>query len=76
MAVLTATLVSVCAGGQHFTLDVTLDGNTKRIAYDRDDLTSGDPASDFTMQLLRIHFKGKNGNQARTELQSGVTITI
>lgn len=83
MATITYTFVSRCAGGDHVTFDVAVNGGpTQRITYDIDDLRKPlseipDEIVDVLKQLvLRVHVAGKTRAQLVTEFGSPVTVTI
>lgn len=75
------TLVSVCSGGGHFVIGVSVNGGPQRdFVYEVDDVLAGpgqiDDASDMILVLLRLHFAGMTRVQTRAALMAGVTITI
>lgn len=83
MADLTYQFVSVCAGGGHVTLDVTLNGGaTKRVVYTTDEVRaplnqlSAEDREALALNILKVHFAGVSRTQMRTDLQAGVTVTI
>jgi hypothetical protein len=77
----TITLVGFCASQGHVTVDVTAEGvaGSRRLTYDvpslREPLDWTD-ARKIVCDLLRLHFRGLTNNQARNELQAGITLTV
>lgn len=83
MATLTYTFISICAGGDHLALDVSLNaGASKRLVTTVDDVRaplselSADEQIEFVTKTLRVHLAGKTRAQIVTEFQSPVTVTI
>lgn len=84
MATVTYTNVSLCAGGGHRTLDVSINGGAaQRIVYDTDDIRlplsslSAEQQDTLKLYLLKVHMNGKTRQQIVTEFNSGaVTVTI
>lgn len=80
MASLTLTIDAVCAGGDHLTLGLVLDGQAKRVARCvRSELTA--PLTEEEIEaamkvLIRLHARGKTANQVRNNLQAGLVVTI
>ncbi len=84
MATVTYTFVSRCAGGDHTTLDISVNGGAaQRIVYDIDDVRQ--PLSALSQQeqdalkllILKAHMNGKTRAQIVTEFQAGpVTVTL
>lgn len=77
----TITLVGFCASQGHVTVDVSAQGvaGTRRLTYEVADLRDALDWSDaerIARDLLRLHFRGLTNNQARTELQAGISLTI
>lgn len=74
------SLVSICDGQNHVTVDATVQGvGTKRFTYEIDDIRDGfdvDDARRIIRDVIRLHLRGLTLNQAKTEMQSGFTITI
>lgn len=80
MSTLTITLDRVCAGGDHMTLGLVLDGQAKRTAevYRPDllaPLTEVEIAAAMKV-LVRLHARGKTNSQVRANLQAGVVVTV
>ena len=77
----TITLVVYCASQGHVTVDVTAQGvaGSRRLTYEvaalREALDWTD-AQKIVCDLLRLHFRGLTNNQARNELQAGITVTV
>lgn len=72
--------VSICGGQNHITVDATVQGvGTKRFTYEVDDIRDNfdvDEARRIVRDVIRMHLRGLTLNQAKTEMQSGFTITI
>jgi hypothetical protein len=77
----TVTLVGYCASQGHVTVEVSAQGvtGTRQLNYEvaklREALDWTD-AQKIVCDLLRLHFRGLTNNQARNELQAGITLTI
>lgn len=83
MATITFTRISVCAAGDHVTIDVSFNGGaSKRGVFDIDDLRQAlsiltpEEQEAFAKLVLRVHIAGKTRNQITTEFNSPVTVTI
>lgn len=77
---ITVSLVNFCSGQGHVTVDVTADDvGTKRFTFEAPRLREALDWSDaprIVGDLLRMHFRGMTANQAKTELQAGISFTI
>ena len=83
MATLGYQFVANCAGGGHTTIAVSLNGGAaKNVVYTTDELLAplntltADEREMAALVILKLHFAGKTRAQAKTELQSGVTVTL
>lgn len=80
MTTLTINLESVCAGGDHMTLGLVLNGQAKRsFNVLRPEmlapLTEEEIAAAIKV-IVRLHARGKTGAQVRNNLQAGIVVTI
>lgn len=77
MPAITYRLTSVCAGGNHYTLELS-GAVTRTLVVERDDLARLDDIDPETFALALLRFFGRNRTpaQIRTALQNGVTITV
>lgn len=83
MAALGYQFVENCAGGGHTTIAVSFNGGAaKNVVYTTDELRqplsalTTDERETLALLVLKLHFAGKTRAQAKTELQSGVTVTL
>lgn len=80
MATITISLGGICSGGNHVTVNASVDGGgSAAFNYLVDDLReniSADDMKDALSTILRFRFKGKTLNQAKQDLQAGFSITI
>jgi len=80
MATITILLDRACSGGEHVVLDVNVDGlQLNDVPVNSTELMTPltvDDAPTMATALLRVHFKGKTRQQARTELLAGITLTV
>lgn len=85
MATLNYAFVSVCEGGGHAALDISLNGgNTRRVVYTVDELR--EPLGSLTIEerenlallILKVHFAGKTRQEMRDELirPGGVLVVV
>lgn len=77
MATATITGISVCAGGEHVTLRLTIGANNFNFRYDMEELTGGIPMDDrrlATLIMAKFHCTGMTKAQARTALQGGIDV--
>lgn len=76
----TITLVGYCSSQGHVTVDVTPQGaTTRRLTYEVSELREPlgwDEAKRIMLDILRMRFRGMTINQARADLQAGITVTI
>jgi hypothetical protein len=80
MTTATITLRSICAGGNHLTFGVTVDGQQEMrrvidLAHAQEPLTEDD-AQAFLKIVAKMAMRGRTINQARTLLQAGVTVVV
>ncbi len=77
--------VSVCAGGAHVTLDISLKGAAaKRIVYLTDEVRAplsaltADEQAQLALLILKVHMAGATRSEIQSALTSsgGVTVTI
>lgn len=82
MPAVTFTLISVCAGGGHADVDATINGATRRLHLNVDDIRRGlgtysdEELTTAASIILNVHVSGKTRNQIGTEFQSSVVVTI
>lgn len=80
MATVTFGPAQVCAGGDHFTTEVSLNSNVvATVTFSRDDLRAAIPQADreaAAFVIARIWAQGKTVNQVRNGLVAGFTVTI
>lgn len=81
MATLTFSNASVCAGGDHLSLDVSVNGGaSRRVTYLVTDLRAVFSAEDreaLALNVLKLHCMGRTAAQVRSEFQAGsVVVTI
>ena len=76
--VIVLSLESVCSGGGHATIGVTVDGGAKKaITFDIDEIRGPvDDRDAFIANIIKLSMSGLTRLQARNKLQSGVTITL
>jgi hypothetical protein len=77
----TITLVGYCASQGHVTVEVAAQGvtGTRQLNYEVAELREAldwTDAQRIARDLLRLHFRGLTNNQARNELQAGITVTV
>lgn len=76
--VVVLTLESVCSGGGHATIGIAVDGGAKKLTtFDIDDIRG--PVEDrdtLIANIIRLSVTGLTRAQARTKLQTGVTVTL
>jgi heterodisulfide reductase subunit A-like polyferredoxin len=74
------TLVSACASEGHVTVSVgASDTGTRQFTYEVADLRASmnwAEADRIARDILRMHFRGLTNQQARSELQAGITVVI
>lgn len=78
MTTLTTTLTRVCAGGGHFTFDLS-GAKAATVEATQEDLTAPLNAEDARAFIRVIAWMAKNGRTtaaAKTLLQAGVTVVI
>lgn len=78
MTTINITLTSICSGGNHLTFTVS-GAKDMTVPVELGDLTgpiTDDDAQVFCKVVARMAKSGRTNNQARTLLQSGVTVTI
>lgn len=80
MATVTLTTTRICSGGNHFTIELSVDGVVRATkTYEGTDLVdavSDVDAEDVIPVLIRMHKLGKTNAQVRTALLAGITITV
>jgi hypothetical protein len=74
------TLRSICAGGNHLTFGVAVDGEQEMrrvldLAHVQEPLTE-EEAQAFLKTVAKMAMRGRTLNQARTLLQAGVTLVV
>ena len=76
----TITLDSVCSGGDHITLGVTVNGGqTRTFAFNVDDAREpigADEIRSTALTIVKLHCKGMSKAQAKASLQSGIDLVI
>ena len=78
MSTVTVRLTNICSGGGHLTFTVTGDATLTRV-LDLPTLSEPLDAADveaFLRVITRMAKMGRTVNQARTLLQTGVTVTV
>lgn len=58
---------SLCSGGNHFAVDVTIGPRTRRVEFGRDELTAPldlDEIRDMLLTLLKLEWRAAGGNAA------------
>lgn len=80
MTTLNITLNSICSGGGHMTLAVSVDGGAiKLINMDTESVilpVSADDVEIVLAGILKLYAKGKTKAQIRTGLTAGLVVTI
>ena len=74
----TITLESVCSGGGHATLGVTIDGGQKAILHvETDQIRAAiEDREALVLGMTKLALTGLTRAQARTKLQAGISITL
>lgn len=65
--ILTTTNPSVCSGGNHLHVDVTIGPRTKRVEFGRDELLAPldlDEVRQMVLTLLKLEWRAAGGNPA------------
>ena len=79
MATATISLQSVCAGGDHVTVRLTVGAQNFDYAYNVDELReaiSSEQRKDAVLTIMRFHCGGMTKAQAKAELQSpGIAVS-
>jgi hypothetical protein len=63
--ILSTTNPTLCAGGNHFAVDVTIGGKTRRVHFGRDELTSPldiDEIRNMLLGLLKLEWRSSGEN--------------
>ena len=80
MTTFTISLGSVCAGGNHATVNVARDGGTVRsFVYTADELLELNDPNDLqraVLTIIRWREEGKTKLQMRNDLQTGFNVVI
>lgn len=80
MATIVLTLASVCAGGGHANISVTVNGvNKGSFAVATDDVLSPLPDADVPIvlaALVKLRMIGRTKAQVRNDLLAGLTVTV
>lgn len=76
----TISLDSICGGGTHANLSISVDGQQARVRdFNTDDLRgalTNDEKETLVSLLVRAKISGMTRAQARNTLQSGFTVTL
>lgn len=78
MAAVTITLTNICSGGNHLTYGVT-GAKSMTVSGVLDDISqpvTDEEAQAFVKVVTKLAKAGRTLNQARTLLQTGVTVTV
>ena len=74
------TLGTVCAGGGHAEINVSVDGDTvRRLDYEVSEVLvpiTLEPRRELVTLLLRARLGGMTPAQARSAMQAGITVTL
>ena len=80
MATFTISLDSVCAGGDHATINILIDGGGSYSqtfsVTDILDNPSTAAVKAILLPILQLHLRGMTKLQARNAMQAGFTVTI
>lgn len=80
MATIAFTLISVCSGGEHATIGVSLNGGAvQEVHYGLDEIRTAlteEQRDAATLVLTKLATQGLTRAQARTKFQNGFTVTV